>query len=81
MSNEALAKVLAHQNPLTRMYREGTWAKILAPQTPVIDRMENDVPQYRNPVGDWFLFWSKPVIDRRAVGFELWYSYVVLPHR
>jgi len=73
MSNEALAKVLAHKNPLTRMYREGTWPKILAPG--------NDVLQYRNPFGDWFLFWSKPVIDRRAVGFELWYSYVVLPHR
>jgi len=94
MSNEALAKVLAHKNPLTRMYREGTWPMITQGDierarhereeqswTPIVERLENVVPQYRNPVGDWFLFWSKPVVDRRAVGFELWYSYVVLPHR
>jgi hypothetical protein len=49
--------------------------------TPIIERLENVVPQYRNPKGVWFLFWSRPIIDRRPVDLDLWYSYVVLPNR
>ena len=51
--------------------------------TPIIERIENVVPQYRDPNGDWFLFWTRPIVDRRPGpdNFDFWYSYIVLPNR